>query len=193
MSHSLKEASMSSKINIFGIIKGHFDTLADSEGTISIIDILTFIALPLILAFASLYSSFNLKPELSSLLVNFGSILTALLLSVLVLVYQQESKLDQNQERAAFIQTKKTLLRQIYFNISFSVIGALALVIFCFLHSMLYQIELNFTLKDYEFNFRLDTFFLTPIIIFVCSNLILNILMIVKRMHTLLVAEDKGF
>lgn len=193
MSHSLKEASMSSKINIFGIIKGHFDTLTDSEGTISIIDILTFIALPLILAFASLYSSFNLKPELSSLLVNFGSILTALLLSVLVLVYQQESKLDQNQERASFIQTKKTLLRQIYFNISFSVIGALALVIFCFLHSMLYQIELNFTLKDYEFNFRLDTFFLTPIIIFVCSNLILNILMIVKRMHTLLVAEDKGF
>ncbi|EBM5231410.1 hypothetical protein D0759_23960 [Salmonella enterica] len=78
---------MSNKINILCIVKAHFNTLKDiSKKGISKLDITTFIILPISLSLFSAYKNFNLNKDLDSLLVNFGAIFTALLLSVIVLI-----------------------------------------------------------------------------------------------------------
>ena len=149
-------------------------------------------------------------PKLSSntisLLVNFGSIFTALLLSVLVLIFDQESKIDEQYEKNLLYKEqleknpelkesstykliysknydekypiKKQLLGQLYFNISFSIICALLLVLSCLIYSEL--IESNFLYVNYVIQIFL--FFVIAILI----TIFLNILMIVKRLHVLL-------
>ncbi|MDT1888187.1 hypothetical protein FPK60_23265, partial [Acinetobacter baumannii] len=80
--------------------------------------------------------------EIISLLVNLGSIFSALLLSVLVLVFDQEQKLEDRKEIAEekgkavdpLFPTKKTLLEELYYNISYSVFCSIALVSLCLLY-----------------------------------------------------------
>ncbi len=180
---------MSSKINIFEIITGHFDTLRESNGKRSYIDFCTFLVIPVALGIASAVINFNLNKDLSSLLVNFGSIFTALLLSVLVLVYDQESKLEDRKSTDGFYEQKKELLNQLYYNISYSILCAVALVLLCFLHSVALGIQTPFSLSSFNLTVKYDIWFITPFIIFVTTNLFLNILMIVKRMHALLISQ----
>jgi hypothetical protein len=174
---------MSSKINILGIITGHFNTLREADGKRSVPDFITFIILPITLSIISIIFSFNLNNELSSLLVNFGSIFTALLLSVLVLVYDQESKLEDKKETVGLYDEKKELLSQLYYNISYSILCSLALVVLCFLHAVLLNVETVFTISQFTITIKYDIYLLTPLVVLVISNLFLNILMIVKRMH----------
>jgi hypothetical protein len=89
---------MSSKLNVFDIISGHISTLksADSD-RLNKVDILTFFGIPLLFSILGISKDFDLDTDLTSLLVNFGSIFTALLLSVLVLIYDQENKLDDKK------------------------------------------------------------------------------------------------
>ncbi|PTQ86900.1 hypothetical protein [Nitrosomonas ureae] len=178
---------MSSKINICEIITGHFDTLRDTGDNLSKTDIVTFILLPFVIGIISIFNSFNLDASLSSLLVNFGSILTALLLSVLMLVYEQESKLD-SADKDKITVLKRKLLKELYYNISFSIICSLSLVFMCFLHSVALGTIWKFNIKEHLLEIPIDTWFLTPLIVIVAVNLVLNMLMIVKRMHTLLTA-----
>lgn len=181
---------MSSKINILEIVSGHFRTLKDTEGKTSKIDIVVFIVLPVIIGLLSASLSFNLNKDLSSLLVNFGSIFTALLLSVLVLVYEQESKLEnkENKDDINYV-TKKRLLRELYYNISFSIVCSLSLVLFCFIHSIILNLVWNLSIGSYTLCIKFDVFFITPIVVVISINLFLNILMIVKRMHALLISQ----
>ena len=105
---------MSSKINIWSIVSGHIMTLKDSSsGRVSFLDYVTFYGVPF--AVAVLFSIFGIKvtSDANSLLVNFGAIFTALLLSVLVLVYDQGEKLrvakvEQTQKHN--IELKKAYL-----------------------------------------------------------------------------------
>jgi len=180
---------MSSKINILEIVAGHFDTLRESNGKRSFIDFFTFLFIPVAFGIASAILSLNLNKDLSSLLVNFGSIFTALLLSVLVLVYDQESKLEDKKDSDGFYDEKKQLLNQLYYNISYSILCALALVLLCFLHSVVIGISSSFLLASHTLAIRYDELFVTPFVVFVTTNLFLNILMIVKRMHALLISQ----
>jgi len=91
---------MSSKINVIEIIKGHFNTLRISDhGALNKIDMLTFYIIPILIAVIGIWNDFSLDNNLRALLINFGSIFTALLLSVLVLVlvFDQETKLDDKK------------------------------------------------------------------------------------------------
>ncbi len=178
---------MSSKINVFEIVTGHFDTLRESNGKRSGADFFTFIFFPVALAVSSALLSFNLNKDLSSLLVNFGSIFTALLLSVLVLVYDQESKLEDQKEKDGFYEQKKELLNQLYYNISYSILCAVALVLLCFLHSVMLGVQTHFSSLDVTIKY--DVIFITPFVVYVTTNLFLNILMVVKRMHALLISQ----
>ncbi|MDS72059.1 hypothetical protein EDI83_23230, partial [Salmonella enterica] len=102
---------MSSKINICEVLIGHFRTLKDADTKkISIWDIFTFIILPFIIAASFSIFGTGITKDLISLLVNFSAILTALLLSVLVLVYDQESKIRQRKDTDTFYESKKSLL-----------------------------------------------------------------------------------
>lgn len=180
---------MSSKLNITEIILGHFKTLKDSNGKTSITDISVFFLMPLLFSIISIYRSFHLNDDITSLLVNFGSIFTALLLSVLVLVYDQESKVEAVRATDPFYAIKKKLLRELYYNISYSILCSLLLVLLCFFHSIVESKSSQMDILNHQFTFKYDEFIATPLVIFITSNLFLNIIMIVKRMHAMLISH----
>ncbi|MFL3649808.1 MAG: hypothetical protein ACI6PR_01175 [Pseudoalteromonas sp.] len=179
---------MSSKINIIDIITGHFDTLKDiSNQKVSFEDWFTFIITPIVIAMLSVIFGFKQSDQMSSLLVNFGAIFTALLLSVLVLVYDQGNKLSENNNNNnALLEQKKTLLDELYYNICYSIVVSVALVFLCLIEKAIRNWSCLLSVKDFNLKLQPDLYIFSPIIVFLTLNLMLTILMIVKRMHTLL-------
>lgn len=176
---------LSSKINVWYIIKGHLNTIKGTKGERLISDYFTFLVLPLLAATLVLLFNKGLNTDIAGLLVNFGAILTALLLSVLVLVYDQESKLsDKNNE---LYTKKKTLLKELYFNISYAIISSLILVFICLTYYVLLDASVILPIMEFKLNF--NSHILAPITAFITTNLLLTIVMIVKRMHTMLIAN----
>jgi hypothetical protein len=184
---------MSSKVNIKDIVYGHLGTLSKVDGGWSWYDFLTFCFVPVAFSTASVIIGFSLNKDVSSLLVNFGAIFTALLLSVLVLVYDQESKLDDKHQRDtelkrpvdAFYAAKKKLLDELYYNISFSILSSLVLIATCFAFSMADSFA-DPKATSVSASLILTKLVFTPITVFVTVNLLLTIVMIVKRLHSLL-------
>ncbi|TMX41435.1 hypothetical protein [Vibrio sp. Hep-1b-8] len=187
---------MSSKINVLGIIHGHWKTLEhNGTGKVSFSDVFTFILFPLILAVLTIVFEFKFTNDLTSLLVNFGAIFTALLLSVLVLVYDQSTKLEDNKpesEADISYKTKRTILDQLYYNICYSIIVSVLLVVSCFIESICRGKTSTFTLPletPASICIDINTYVATPLVTFSTVNLIFTILMIVKRMHALLTSD----
>lgn len=198
---------MSRKIDILSIVDGHCRSLRNSNGSFNIFDFLTFFVIPVVLGSVAAFFFSKITNDTISLLVNFGSILTALLLSVLVLVFDQENKINENYEKYLIFkeelknnpslsdspaysyifnnnldenyEIKKTILNELYSNISFSIIVSLFLVLICLAYSKLgdYQEVANICVI-----MRVLVFFIVAAV----STLFLNILMIVKRMHVML-------
>jgi len=190
---------VSSKINVLGILKQHFRSLSDNskvEPNISVTDLILFLAMPLIVAVAAVAFNFNLSQQLSSLLVNFGSILTALLLSVLVLVYDQEHKLaareealsvDQRDVKSAQFVIWRELLVELYSNICYAIVVAIFLVLTCFIHGVLSGWAVSSNVPHFgDLAFYPAQIVFAPIALFLAINLVLTVLMIVKRFHKLL-------
>jgi ABC-type multidrug transport system permease subunit len=177
---------MSSKVNVTEIFLGHIATLSDPEGKRSIGDYITFFLVPGLVAGLGLLAGYNLNKDVSSMLVNFGAIFTALLLSVLVLVYDQESKLEANKQTDTLYAPKKELLGQLYYNICFSILSSIVLVALCFVHSVVFKLVHEFGAGDAVIHFSYAKYLITPLVIFVTANLLLTIVMIVKRMHAML-------
>lgn len=183
---------MSSKINVQGIITGHIDTLKDgATGKSSLIDLVVFFTIPLIIAVAFSFFEVNLSQGVASLLVNFGAIFTALLLSVLVLVYDQANKLRESKGEDVISKLRSSLLGELYYNISYAVLVSIFLVMVCLLHSIVHGAVSEFVVPFFQINFSLDygVYFFTPLSAFLTVNVVLTIVMIVKRMHTLLTTE----
>ena len=185
---------MSNKINVIGILKGHVNTLKNAgSDRLSLSDSITFFVFPIGIASLSYFFSFSL---LTSLLVNFGAIFTALLLSVLVLVYDQGSKLEDKAAQCkqageavpAMIDTKKTLLDQLYYNICYAIVFSVLLVVSCVLESIARGkvIPVKSSMLDFTGCIDFSSWFLMPLVVFVAIHLILATLMIIKRMHILL-------
>lgn len=181
---------MSSKINVAAIVKGHVSTICDSTGRWLWSDFITFFFLPVVVASLCVSAGFNLTKDLTSLLVNFGSIFTALLMSVVVLVSGQESKLEEkaaadrerNNPVDVFFNAKIKLLNQLYHNITFSMLCSLLLVFLCFVFS----VSDSYLSKGGSWVLAIQHFVLTPLILFVLVSLLLTVLMIVKRWHSFL-------
>lgn len=198
---------MSNKINILCIVKAHFNTLKDiSKKGMSKLDITTFIVFPISLSLFSAYKNFNLNKDLDSLLVNFGAIFTALLLSVIVLIYDQENrtieKVRSNADSVGEVsQNKLLLLKELYHNISYAILCSLALVVLTFIHSTFppltpeiidnSRVFINYKIRDFNINFSFTftwaTTIISPLIVFVTANIVLTIVMIVKRLYLILI------
>ncbi|CAN8142819.1 membrane hypothetical protein [uncultured Thiomicrorhabdus sp.] len=148
---------MSSKVNIIEIISGNYKTLTNTEGQILKSDIVVFVLLPIILSITGIIFGFNLNKDLASLLVNFGAIFTALLLSVLVLVYDQEAKLNEKKNQSPtnqIIILKIKLLQELYYNISFSILLALGLILLCFIHNVVTGLSHQLDIYSIHINFK---------------------------------------
>lgn len=182
---------MSVKINLSSLIKEHFKTLKnDDKGKLSRFDLFTFLFVPFALCILNIYFDLKINSEFRGALINFGAIFSALLMSVLVLVYDQENKLterkllidklkEQNTNDYMDIvnyDDKKELLGQLYHNICFAIIVSLSIVVFPMLQIVADSFKWNL----------LNQWFVNPIIVFSLYSMVLTTLMIVKRMHALL-------
>lgn len=164
-------------------------TLKDSSnGKVSLYDYVTFYGLPIAIAMLFPVLGIKVTEDANSLLVNFGAIFTALLLSVLVLVYDQGEKLSclKDESKNHNIELKKKLLEQLYFNICYAIVVAVVLVFLCLLYTFLPDKLHSISLAKIFFNLDIKLYIASPLILIVVLNLLLTILMVVKRMHTLL-------
>lgn len=179
---------MSDKINVYEIIKGHFSTLRNYHtGKICKSDIFVFIVVPLLIVIANMFLGMSIGKELRAALINFGAIFSALLISVLVLVYDQKNKLatklkdkESNQDNLPNLNALSTTLHELYSNICFAILTSLMLVVFSMIQIILIDLKIT-GLNLYLFN---------PLIIFCICTIILTTLMIIKRLHKLLSAFD---
>lgn len=191
---------MSNKINMISIIKAHYNTLRDA-GTkkISLGDVITFIIFPVMMSCLSIVFFFNLNKDLDSLLVTFGAIFTALLLSVIVLIYDQENRvLDKlrvyPEEVGETTKYKLSLLKELYHNIAYAILSSLFLVALSFIHAIvpIPDPKSIFTIyiRSYQIKLSIATSVVTPIIVFVAINIFLTILMVIKRLYLILVNNN---
>lgn len=184
---------MSSKINISNIWAGHLSTLCDdTTGRTSKIDIITFYITPALVAILIGYYSVSLSSETIGLIVTIGAILTGLLLNLLILVYDQKKnlpKVDQNSNNWQKTQLRHTVIEQLYYNIAYSTLISLFLVIISVIHSLSANITLPVSIKSFSFTIIPNLQITTPILFFLGINLILTILMIIKRIYQLLITE----
>ncbi|MDY4280583.1 MAG: hypothetical protein SOX56_05855 [[Pasteurella] mairii] len=176
---------MSKKINIWIIIKDHLNTLRDHEnGKISKLDILTFLVCPFLIVVSLVVYQYAINKELVSLIVNFASIVTSLLISVLVLIYDQYSKIEVSNN---IQKLKKEVLEQLFSNVSFTILMGIITVIFCLLLNSFpvdkngfYQ-TVNINIKEYTTTLSIILF--TPTILFFLLEMILTLFMALKRLH----------
>lgn len=184
---------MSSKINVSSIISGHLNTLKDARsGKLSLSDRFTFFIFPFFLAGVCIYFGYEINDQVTSLLVNFGAIFTALLLSVLVLVYDQGTKIAEkihSPDASQVDHLKQDLMDELYFNICYAIVLSVALVFFCLVEKVIRGLSIPFNFDDFNLVLDIDIWLNTPIVVWLTVHLMLNILMIVKRMHVLLTTK----
>ena len=165
-----------SKINVLPIIARHFDTLRDhATGKRSKADIFIFFVVPLIASGAALYFRIALTSDaLNAVLASF-SIFAGLLLNLLLLVYTragEEVRID------VFAANIKRFVRQLSDNIEFAVLVSVFVVICCLIATA--------TLKSEPNNTPHAGVVMTAILVFLTSNFILTLLLVLKRIHAML-------
>jgi hypothetical protein len=183
---------MSSKINIFGVINGHMSTLIDAKTSKkSLPDITTFYLLPLALAAFGIYFEIDFSKEATNLLVTAGALFTGLLLNLLILVYDQKSKLDpvnSDLPNWSEVQLRHRVLKELYYNISYSTFISVMIVVIAIVHLFI----INKVIKipaPISISIDLSSITTSPFLMFIGINLVLTILMIIKRIYTLLSSE----
>lgn len=164
---------MLTKINIKKIVIDHFKTLRDANtNRIRISDYLLFLGVPLIVSVIIVFS-FNilLSDNLINILITSLSIFVGLLLNLLVIIFDVVTKLKEKEKHDTL---KKNFLKEIYSNISFSILLSLVAIIF---------LVLSLT----------DNCYLKLISNVICDMLLLffsmTLLMILRRVHILLSNE----
>lgn len=176
---------MLDKINISQIIKEHFSTFQDEKsGKKDNIDFIIFIYIPITISIVLAYFFHDLE-IFTTILITSLSIFTGLLFNLLLLTYDliKKNKSDKSTENIAGIKTKSDdditikskLLKQIFNNISYSIlisIFAIMLLLLSFIwNNCYYYITLS------------------SIIYFLVINFFLTLLMVLKRTHKLLSSE----
>jgi hypothetical protein len=178
---------MIAKINIYPIIKGHFDSFKDRDGKYITGDLVGFFIIPLILALFLVWQGFQVIEKYINTAIIAETIFVPLLVNVLVVVYGlidriEKRKSERDDSKAgdkALLQTdnkKIELLRQLYANISYTIL----LSGLCLIALAIYSVQC-FPGWLVAAN--------RVLLYFLVINLLLTALMIMKRLHVLLENE----
>jgi hypothetical protein len=178
---------MIDKINFSKIVCSHFSCLKDSADRVSFGDYALFIGLPLLLSLILNYLDLELTPDFTNILVTSSSIFAGLLLNLLMLLYSlivrfQDKKSEYDASNLAGSDPVKdekdriryNVLKETFHNVSFCVLISVIVVILCLLH--------NIHMMYLKFLISYSVYFLVPL-------MILTILMILKRVHSLISNE----
>lgn len=163
---------MFDKINATKIVRDHVATLKSFDtDKYSSSDFLLFFFFPLLLSGILVYFKFILSKDFINILATSLSIFAALLLNLLLLIYdilRKSEKTDSNYK------LKAKFLKQIYANISFCILISIVTIVFLIIASLnIKQLESILAFGIYSLVF-----------IFV-----LTLFMVLKRVHILLSKE----
>ena len=111
------------KINVLNIVKAHFQTIKhETSGKTSRSDRWIFIYVPFIVALIPVFMNLGLEKETINILITVQSIFIGLLLNLLVLLY---ALINRRPE----IPKRKILLKEVFHNISFSILLAIVSIL----------------------------------------------------------------
>ncbi len=210
---------MSSKINIAFVLKKHFlFTLKKADETSwDWFDIGAFLLLPFVVGCAAYFSKSAGSDNAVGVIITASSIFAGLLLSLLMLVYDQSKNADdklfelsaggekpkpaesmgelldckggRRNPLVAKYETHRRILGQLVINISYSIIAALVVIFFCVV-SLLAPKEVLTILEvsDYKCSINISSTAFA-LAVTVSTNLVLTVVMIVKRVIRLI--EDR--
>lgn len=186
------------KINFIHIIRGHFGTLKDQKGNLIWGDIIVHMLLPIIVAELICYYDGPMQPQTASILVNFGAITTALLMSAIVMIYDQKQKIKarlvnlQKETQSGYrnvasryaesepqLQIELCLYDQLCKNISYAILSSIMIVILSVAISFFTKPLVPYSVKIitlYSLSFFCYIFFISTVITF---------LMIIKRFSSI--------
>lgn len=181
------------KISVSPILEAHIQTLRNNQTKkISYWDIFLFFLFPPLASSFLVYVGFELNDSMAGVLTTAFSIFSALLFNLLLLVYditckeniETKSKLEEDEfsnigEKQN--QLRLLLLKETFANISYSILVAILTVILLLFYFL--KIDEN---NIFEFDFKSIETFLDISIYSLAIQFILTILMILKRVHTLL-------
>lgn len=166
-------------INILGIVKDHinslgtFSRLSDMEQGTSewrLSCLILFIGLP---AVAGVLSFSYISKDLISLAVNTSSIFSALLLNLMVLLYQMKQKSFENEDEKKR-KARLSVIRYTFTNAAFSVILSVIILVTAIVASF-------FSTPDTSIANRV----FTGVIVFFSTMLVTTLFVIIKRMMKL--------
>lgn len=168
---------MVNKISFLKIFSSHFNSMRnDATGRISWGDIFVFFGIPLAVSFITL-SQLNFNKDFLNSIITSGSIFAGLLLNLLVLIYTLVTKF--NTEEVNWPQ-KKILLEQTFANISFCILVSILLVVCCML---------AFRADEDMKTITLSKNIADSIVCYLTCVLSVHLLMVLKRIHTLIDSE----
>ena len=163
---------MFDKINVAKIVRDHVATLKSFEtDKYRSSDFILFFFFPLLLSGILVYFKFILGKDFINILATSLSIFAALLLNLLLLIYDILRKSDKTDIN---YKLKATFLKEIYANISFCILISILTIVFLIIASL--------DIKELE-----------SILAFVIYSLVfvfvLTLFMVLKRVHILLSKE----
>lgn len=191
---------MSGKINIGGILAAHFETLRDhAQNRISLIDVTVLFVCPAIVAVVVFVSEAKLTTVLVGSLINAAAILTGLLLNLLMLMFDQSNRVEErlvalesptkccqkvvvdHSGVRRVLELRSKLISETVANISFTTLFCIAslcsLLLFSAIEEPVYKLAERIT---YAVN------------AFIWINVVLTILMVMKRVFALFCSSAKG-
>lgn len=163
------------KIDVRPILVEHVRTLRDQRfgQRVSIVDLLTFFGIPALVAVPLVAVRFGFRTDAVNGILNAFSIFTGLLLNLLVLVFTLASATAPTNLDA---QKRKELLLQVFANVCFSLLTAIAVVCVA-------VITLGYMKSAPGAQSGPLT---TCLITYLTLNFVLTLLMVIKRMYVLL-------
>lgn len=188
-----------SKINVSMVVCKHYKTLSNQRGVILRADIFTHIALPILISLVVCYFYGELKQSLASVFVNFGAITTALLMSAVIMIFDQKQKIqskirdiqkkitDGNSDSDAdsdviILSTNKVVYEQLCHNISYAILSSVILVVCSVIVSFFPEAGNTSNLLIFKIIFYIVSFFSYTSFI----STVITFLMVIKRFSSIL-------
>ncbi|MBD8456835.1 MULTISPECIES: hypothetical protein [Enterobacter cloacae complex] len=180
------------KINIWQVLLKHYKTMSDQQGSTLYLDVFIHYIIPTIISAIICLLYGTMKPSIAALFVNFGAITTALLMSAVIMIYDQKQKtifkiadIKDNKKpttNLSGLEINKTVYEQLCHNVAYAILTSIILVIASVVISFFpdKQETLNiwyFSVPAYLLSYVAYTAFFTTIITF---------LMVIKRFSSIL-------
>ena len=169
-----------SKINVFGIVRDHFDTLRDSRGDWHWPDFLLFVGLPISLSIIGVWLHWSLYVDALNAMLAAFSIFAGLLLNLLILVYTFSP--SQGPFTTGVAKVRGLFIRHLHSNLAFAVLVSVVIVVLALVSVS--------TMRMHDTTASAHTGpIMTFVLILLTSNFVLTLLMVLKRINVILSLE----